>query len=436
MPAFHYIALNQQQQELAGVIEAPDEAAARKKLNELSLSVVSLNTLDQVPQSSAARFEFQAIAKKGRKVVGTIAAENPVKAYARLFGEYQLSITALGDSKEQQNLTELHKEYERLYRAKKKTDQAADAGEAFEKERQELLAKVDFTMQRMEDFLKANYGELKIDQRDELRAYLNQLMRIKDSTNLEHIKTTCEHMLDHIQKQELFLNEGQKLRESSKLKIETKALLDQLKRTGLQQDIDLVKTAHRLEKNPFLRPFIGFLLRHFTEQNPEILQLKQSLKVINTNILSYLKLLIFGKNKALRGEAWESIKMLRAEKKRLQLNIDAVRMQAAQAREGSQPHSLFWEHAGYVLGWVLAFYLLSYMASYPFTIKQFGLTAQLPKNLYFYHTGLMKTATIFLFLFYGAISVRNYWFARQRLASYFLMPLTFFAFLLIAINLM
>lgn len=436
MPAFHYIALNQEQKELAGVIEAPDEAAARKKLNELTLSVVSLNTLNQVPQSSALRFEFQAIDKNGKKVVGTIAAEDPVKAYARLFGEYQLTITALVDAEKEQNIAELHKAYERLYGTKKKTDQAGEGAGSFEKERQELLSKVDFTMQRMEEFLKTNYADLKIDERDTLRGYLNQLMRIKDSTNLEHIKTTCERMLDHIQKQELFINEGQKLRESSKLKIETKALLDQLKQTGLQQDIDLVKTAHRLQENRLLRPFVTFLLTTFTEQNSEIIKLKQDIKVLNSNIRSYLKVFVFGKTKALRIEALESIKMLRAEKKRLQLKIDAVRMEVAQAEAASLPQSLFWERISAVLGWVLAFYILSYVLSYPFTIKQFGIAAKLPKNFYFYHTGFMKGLTIFLFLFYGAIAIRNYWLPHHRIASYLLMPLTCATFLLIIINLM
>ena len=98
MPAYHYIALNKQQKELAGVIEAPDESAARVKLKELELSVVSLSTVDgtQTPEGSSKKvFEFEALDKNTKKVVGTIVGEEPLAVYTRLFDEYELNVLAL-----------------------------------------------------------------------------------------------------------------------------------------------------------------------------------------------------------------------------------------------------------------------------------------------------------------------------------------------------
>ncbi|MBI2638964.1 hypothetical protein HYW83_05230 [Candidatus Peregrinibacteria bacterium] len=450
MPAFHYVALNQDQKELSGVVEAPDEPKARVKLNELHLSVVSLTPIESFShdQSKTGKkiFEFEAIDKNGKKVVGTIASDDPLKAYGRLFEEYQLSVLSIflatlnAEEKETARKTgidTLREKYEKLAGAAKKQLEEEEQLELAQKaEKKELLEKIDFTLKRVQEFLRQFNAELKPEQRDTIQSYVDQLIRIKDSTNLEHIRTTCEKMLAHIQKQELFINEEQRLKESSKLKVETTELMEQLKSTGLKQEIDIVKTALRWQENAFLRPFAKIILRIFKAHNPEIQKLKSNIKAANHHIREYLKLLILGKTKIMRMEAWESILTLRSEKKRLKMQLKAALIEEEKALGNAQAGPAFADYAGTVFGWILAFYLLSYMIAYPFTIKNFGLkNLRIPDGFYFYHSSLLKGVTVLVFLAYSAFAVRNYWLKRSWGAPLILYPLTLFGFLLIMINL-
>lgn len=451
MPAFHYVALNQDQKELSGIVEAPDEPLARVKLNELHLSVVSLTLTESFSHDQSKTgnkiFEFEAVDKNGKKVVGTIASEDALKAYGRLFEEYQLNVLSLflstlsateKEAAKKMGIDNLREQYEKLAGAVvKKLAEEQQLELAQKAEKKELLGKIDSTLKRVQEFLRQFGAELKPEQRDAIQSYVDQLIRIKDSTNLEHIRTTCEKMLAHIQKQELFINEEQRLKESSKLKVETTELLEQLKSTGLKQEIDIVKTALRWRENAFLRPFANIILSVFKAHNPEIQKLHDEIKAINHHIREYLKLIIFGKTKIVRLEAWESILMLRSEKKRLKLKLKAALFEEEKALGSIQTGPTFADYAGTGLGWILAFYLLSYMIAYPFTIKNFGLkNLHIPEGFYFYHSSLLKGITILIFLAYSTLAIRNYWLVRSLSAPFILYPLTLFGFLLIMINLM
>lgn len=455
MPAYHYVALSSAGKELSGIIEALDDASARANLNQLGLSVVSLKTLEtapaqaagtpapQTPEKGKTVFEFEAMDRKGRHVVGTIVGETSIKVFTRLFDEYQLNVTSLVaasatlQEKEQLRLagvSELRAEYEKLTGSKKRGKEG-ETEEVQAAARRELLEKVDFTMREMEKFMKDYSQELKEEQRESIQSYLNQLVRIKESTNLEHIRATCEKMLDYIQKQELFIHEEDRLKESAKLKVETKELLGALKRTGLQSELDIVKSAGRWQEIPILRPLANFILRLFAAQNPEIRKLREEIKSVNHHLRSYWKMLLLGKSKTLKLEAWESIKTLREEKKRLKLKLQALKMEERKQYEVNRPESFFWDQVGAIIGWVLAFYLATYIIAYPLTVKLFNLPP-LPKSLYFYQTRITTVITLALFLAYAAVGIRNYWLRKHGGLTLLLYPLTVFGFLLIVINLM
>lgn len=451
MPSYHYVALNQEHKELSGVIEAPDEPLARQKLNELSLSVVSLALLaaDAAASSSGdqgkkIRFEFDAFDKNGKKIVGTIVSEDPLKAYARLFDEYSLNVVALFSAalseqdKEQARkigIESLRKQYEKTYGQKKKNLELQPAIE-LQEQRKELLGKVDFTTDRIEIFLKEFGGELKTEERETIQSYLNQLMRIKDSNNLPHIRSTCERMLDYIQKQELFINEGKRIRENTKLKVETQQMLDQLKHTGAKKEFDLVKIAVDWKEHHPLFKFLGnAILKLFSAQDPEIRKLREEISNVNGQIWSYIKIFIFGKSKIMRSEAWISIKTLFEEKKRLKRKIKTMKINAAGLITPDRVRSgIFLQNATSVIGWILSFYLLSYMIAYPFTVKSFKIA--IPQNLFFYSTYFTKGATIFLFIAYAALTANGFWFKQRRFLGYIVHFAGIFGFLLILINLM
>lgn len=446
MPQFHYIALNQDQKELSGVIEAPNEILARKKLNDLGLSIVALKTSETLTRPEGkTTFEFEALDKNGKKVIGTIVADSGLKAYARLFDEYQLNVTALVDAAlaeveknkaKVQGIGMLQKAYEASFRQQKKKLTAEDTESlTLEKSRQELLEKINFTMRRVESFLQTYYSDLKTEEREVIQGYLNQLIRIKDSTNLDHIRSTCERMLQHLQNKELFLHEEQKARESATVKVETKEMLRNLKRTGLQKEINLRTSLHHWQNILWLRPLATFLLRFFKEPNPEVKKLKDEIKNANIHILAYLKILLFEKSKLLKREAFESIRTLQKEKKRLRLSIRGFTLQAQKWKtEGSFQNRRSEERLRELSGWLLAFYLLVYFFSYPLSTKVFPFS--FPQNFSFYHTQLIKGLTIFFFFFYGVLTISLFWLKGKFIRSYLVYGIGLFVFLLISINLL
>lgn len=450
MPSYHYLALNQAGNQLSGVIEAADQASAQATLNNLKLSVVSINAIENAqmaaPNADSIKFEFEALDRDGKKVVGTISSQSLVKAFARLFDEYKLDITYLTpalatlaekETARKAGIVEIQKEYETLFaqKSKKAEAQAEQASSEQMEKHNELMKKIEFTTKKIKEFLIKYNADLINEERETIQSYLNQLIRIKDSTNLEHIRATCEKMLEHIQRQELFIHEEEKSKESARFKIDTRSMLDDLKRTGLQKDIDIEKTAVAWLSSPILKPLADFIINTFTEQNPEIKKLKMEIKTVNSNIWAYAKMIIPAKTKVIRGEAIESIKTLLKERSRIKMKIKSIKIEERKILSSSLEQSHSGDHLQSVIGWLLSLYLITYLITYPFSIKTFS-TFLLPKSFYFYQPRLTTIVTIFLFLSYGALGIRNYWLRRHPMAPYIIYPFTIFAFLLIIINLM
>ncbi|MBI2453590.1 hypothetical protein HYV58_00235 [Candidatus Peregrinibacteria bacterium] len=449
MPSYHYIALNPEQKELAGMIEAEDEATARKYLNELGISIISINPADSAaPKKNSATatggtvYEFEARDKTGKKVVGTIASETPIKAFAKLAEEYQLDVLFLfpsslspeeKETSKKNGIAELENEYKKLYTSSVKEKNAEDTGAAAQEQRRELMGKVEFTTTRMEDFLKRYGAELKGEEREVLQSYLNQLMRIKDSTNLDHIRTTVEKMLEHIQKQELFINEEQRLKESAELKVDSKEMLTNLKKTGLQRDIDVIKTAEAIRGNRYLKPIGELLVRWLKPKNPEVLGIKQEMQSVNKHLFAYVKLFLFGPTKVMKREALQSIRTLWNEKKRLAIKLSVLKTEEKKRNITEQKAGPLEDRIAAVSGWVLAFYLASYAITYPFSMKNFGLS-EMPSSVFFYRSPLTSAFTMGFFFLYAAAAGRNYWLPPKSIGRSFVFPSALFLFLLFAVN--
>lgn len=416
MLSFHYVAINPQREQLSGVIEAENEVEARKKLNDLGFSIVTIEEVAKAAHEASTKpiFEFEAFDKNGKKIVGTVVADDSLSAFVRLFEAYKLNVLYVTDSKASeeekqkarvQGIGALQTQYEKT----RVNIPGAVAGDGTsnvdEKERVILVKQVDDTMKRITAFLSQYTNDIKIEERDAIQSYLNQLSRIKDSSNLEHIRSTCERMLEHIQKQELFLNEKEKRKVSMSLKLQTHNLLDQLKSTGLQKDISLSDFAKKLESKPFLEPIAKLFSKYFVESNPAIVSLNDQIRAVNKNISTYIKVLFSG-GKGMRHEAWESIKVLRGEKKRLLVARDGLRQQdkKVSVAEGTIEHGIVYD----LSAWILAFYLFGYFATYPFTVKE--ITHAVPKTFFFYSSVITNDLVIGIFFL----------FCIQRITSLFM----------------
>lgn len=448
MPAYHYIALNKQQKELAGVIEAPDESAARIKLKELELSVVSLSTVagTQTPTGTTKKvFDFEALDKNSKKVVGTIVGEDPLAVYTRLFDEYELNVLLLieggASAKEKETarkegVAELQARYTALKgMLQEKNVEEEQAKNAQLAEKKELMAKVEQTTERVRTFLATSANDIKPEEREMIQSYIDQLLRIKDSTNLEHIRNTCERMLKHIQSQELFVHQKERMRESARLKLDTRNLLEELNRSGLNKDIDVRGVITGWQQHPVLKYLARLVNRIFKPDSPAIAELKTTIRATNAHMWSYYKAVVTASSSSIRLEAWESLKTLRAEKQRLKERVQVLRMQERLTETQLHPKTLSTTTTiALCAGWILAFYLLSYIISYPFTIKVLS-TGEVPSSFFFYKTQFTKLLTLGLFALYATLTIRITWLNKSPLGSFILYPVSVFLFFLMVINL-
>lgn len=426
---YHYIALSQDSRELSGIIEATDEPQARVKLNELGMSVVSLSLVnDDVPlvakndQENDAKvasplFEFEAFDANNKKVMGTIASQDELHAFSRLLNEYKLSVYYLANStldtaskKKARSvgtadLQRRYKEQKDLTQSQKNTPLTPTQNEVTNTEEKiQLIKTVDSTIERINEFLKENATLIKQEERDTIISYVNQLLRIKDSSNLAHIKATCEKMLAHIQKQELFINEREKIKESAQLKLETSKLLDELNAGSLQKSIYINDVVEKWSQTAALKYISALVKNFFPPLTPAMREKKKQISTIQSHITTFAKTLIFGSSGALRSEAWESIKVLRTQKKRLELELKALE---AEEKRIIEAHTQIDNNAntmpfGTISGYLMSFYLLTYFLSFPFTIKQNPMAQTAPASVFFYGTTYIKALTLLLFVYYCA----------------------------------
>lgn len=464
---YHYIALSQESRELSGVIEAAQEIEARAKLNELGMSVVSLTIVAEDAQlvakhtaagkETSAIFEFEAFDQNKKKVVGTIAAQDEFQAFIRLIEEYRLSVYYLVSSQldipskkktRLQGIGILQKQYNDYKKTipvstKNKTNGNSQLVEREKNnvagiEKNKLLVTINETIDKINAFI-ANYGpQIKLEERDTIMSYINQLIRIKGSSNIDHIKATCEKMLSHIQKQELFINEQERIKESAHLKLETSKLLDELNASRLSKAIYINDLIEKWQKSQILPSIGNYFASWFPPLNSQMREKKTHIAAVGMNLHTYYKTLIRGSSKALRSEAWEAIKLLRAQKKRLQLEYNALvseerRIIDAHSSVKTLQSSAFF---GSLVGFLISFYLIAYYISYFFTVKKTSWLPFLPDNFFFYQTSYIKAITLLLFLMYAIKSFfRQHDDYNDPILKTVAYTISFISFMFIAVNL-
>ncbi|MCT4591841.1 MAG: hypothetical protein N4A36_00420 [Candidatus Gracilibacteria bacterium] len=220
---FSYIALSPEYQRLTGVITAEDQAKARAKLHEMGLTVISItehkggNIEEEhgikapTTNTESTTFYFKVINPKGQTVDGTIDSNNRITAFRRLVGEYNFKILLLceasvppseRETEGTNGLKELAQEVEEEYGIKYQ-EPSMDTGESeeskkkdeyFEKQKKEVLKEVEEVVKQAEKIL-AEYSEkLSGEENQNIRNKLNDLMRIRLSNNLPHIRNLTEEL--------------------------------------------------------------------------------------------------------------------------------------------------------------------------------------------------------------------------------------------------
>lgn len=426
---FQYTALSPTSQKLTGTIEASSESEAREKLNRLSLSIIELSIMADgkpLPKAGAGiRFVFEATDRNGKKVIGTIDAKDTAEAFMKLSEDYHLTIMALSPEATPEQKIDL-KPLQESYEKKRTKEEDAEKILAREKEteRKELLHKVDTTMETVQAFLNEYGPDMKPEERERIRAYINQLFRIKDSTNLTHIKRTCETMLAYLRDREVFLKEARKLKEQAVIKVESRHLLEELKHMGIKREIDMATVLTWFSKIPGLGGFFSTIEHRFAFDDPQAMELRKKLKDIKSRIWEFRKIAFKSKDHAYRAEIAQAIEALKGEKKRLSFELrgilakrkEALLLEKAARGVTSSSMELF-------IGWLLAFYLTFYFVTFPFASKDLGIR-EIPLTFSFYEVNFLKTVLPLLFLLHIAITLRRELFPGKILPSF--LTYTFF----------
>lgn len=461
MPKYRYIVVNNENQQLDGTIGAPDEASARKELNGLGFSVISMTPMAEEEITAAANempvFEFAGIDKNGKRVLGTIQAEDRLAAFKRLVNEYAFNVEYVIDDKlsEAEKIQERQKgvfdlqssvEEEQSLTKKKETGAEKDLRE-FEKEQEALKFQIDFVLNKVRQMLDEHEKDMKQETKEHIRQYVDKLMRIRTSTNLEYIRKTAEELLSYLQKEELFMNEETHMKARTKLLVEAKSLTMQLKRSKSKTSLSFGDQLRQwrkehIIKNPqpsavekminlFLHIFIG------SQDEPENIQaVRKDITTINNQILQYLTLYFQANTPEFKAETKEGLVKLWMERKKMKKALKEKSKESIRARRAAGEETgmdKFTDELFSFSGWLLAFYLVYYFISIYLTSKNLGIQS-IPYVFYIFKSSFLKYFLATLFLFHGAVSVKINFFRNSEIAAIIISPIFIFGTLLILLN--
>lgn len=431
MAQFQYTAVNKDGKKLSGVIGAASENEARKQLNTFGISILNINQTAKTANKSQtgevstteemSKFEFEAFDKTGQKILGTIPASSRYKAFKRLMEEYQFEVAyvvpagsddATKAKAKKEGLDVLKAEYEANLKSEGKNAEATETEETkeFEEKRQALLERVDFILEKIKKLLATYEKDINPENKKIVQNYVDKLLRIKSSTNLDYIEHTSEELLKKVQDQELFLHKENLETQREKVKLESQQLLASLhSRPGKQKAVtdDIEELHEKLEASDsrFLKGF-SQLLEKFIP-SPEEKAIKSKIRATNKQLITFWKIWLKA-SKTSKPEAKRSIEEVQAEKKRLKKELKELKVkrmkQKKEANEVEEP--LIIEEISGFLGWLLAFYLVTYFLSHYILAKSFTNGNFLPGDFNLLSSPILRYMLISIFIWYIMLNIR------------------------------
>lgn len=444
MPQFQYTAVNNSGKKLNGVIGAVDENEARKQLNTFGISVLGIKKTKELagasPKSTEPTiiageeldtFEFEAFDKNGRKVLGSIPADNRYKAFKRLMDEYKFEVSyvvKMGASPEEkekaklEDLTALRAEYDEKHKSKvEKKIMNAD----FEEKKAALLSKVDSILEKIKALLAQYDADIKPESKQQIQKYIDKLLRIKSSTNLDYIEQTSEELLKKIQGQELFLHKEKMSAERDKLKLETQKMMANLHRKSSdKKDVmdELGNLQGKLIKSKYaIFKQFGKILKPFA-LTPKEKDLKKQIRTVNKQVWSFRKIWLTA-NKGTKSNAYKSLQKIIDERNRKKLDFKTLHEKNKEVKEGQVHEPLIAEEVMNFLGWLLGFYLVAYFFSYYVFAKAFPKGNPLPGDFNLLESSMLRTLLISFFLWYVLLHLRIQYLRYQNWANAVIIPL-------------
>lgn len=466
MPQYKYVAITQDNQKMTGSLNAQNEDSARKELNTLGLAILSIEEaktettpqmkpqkpqpteeqprkIEEVPIKTAhtggffkkidnkllTKFEFEARDKSGKKIVGTIPGADKLSAFRRLITEYQFDVTYISklentpeektkDRKE--GTTTLKAQIEDLQKVESELSAEATKNNDFKEKQKTLLDKVDYVLEKIKGVLQTYDLEIKPENKKLIQSYIDKLLRIKNSTNLEYIEHTAEELLNKIQSQELFLHKESLQKEKASIIVQSQELMASLHSTD-KHKTTFIEDIHK--KLPMLRiKFLEKILEKF-KPDPEILSLKSIIKATNKQLFTYMRIWLKTSDKEAKKQVSDSIRGILGERKNLKEKLHTlIRQKKTKAitQDITIKKDTLTEETANFLGWLLGFYLIYYFTTYYLIQKKFTYTISLPWNPDITQNGLLKYLVAIIFLWYILLAGKIKFLPKQKFITPFM----------------
>lgn len=437
---FSYTIVNKEGKKLTGTIDSENEGGARDELNKLGFPVIDMmqineETADEI-LGKTKKFEFEAIDQTGRRILGTVSAEDRYPAFKRLVGEYHFTVEKIWqasasldvqDQEKNLGVVDLYTQIKKETSQKEKPSQV----QALEKEREEkekfIRTHVETALEKAKTLLATSGDKIKEEEKIALQQKSDRLLRVKTSSNIEYVRHLAEELLLHIQNQEIY-KEKPEGKEQEKLNLEIKKLLSELHEDKIKPTLrqDILESIQRWKKrnlredeepkgiNKILNAIFSFIEEIFT-QPPEISSRKQKIQLINRETFSYYILLLKEKSPQLREEIKESIGNLRQEKAKIKNELREIREKYRKEEELKEELSMsqrLMNELLALLGWIIFFYIgfhiLTIYRAFP---EKFGKIMQISTTNKF-----MILLTI-LFITYTSTNIKKTFFSGNRFAA-------------------
>jgi protein subunit release factor A len=462
MPKFSYIVVNNEDKQLAGVVEAPDAKTARGDLKELGFSVVSLEEKAEDVSEDGLAFEFKGLDKHNRNVSGTIKSEDKYNAFKRLISEYELDIAYLvaADLEESAKISAKKKGVGDLLRKYQKDSETLTAipktktsiqNDPNFKEKKALVERqIKYVLNKVKDLITQHGDKLNPQDKQTIKSFVNKILRIKSSTNLDYIKNTCKSLLEFLQNIEWLSHGKTQIDEKFKMHIETQQMIDNIqhgKDFGIYEDLEDQIIRWRSEhikgneKIPFgdkIKDAYYSVLLSIIHEEKDVRTIKKEITQISRELNQYRKMYLTAKDKTYREGASKSLKSLHERRNKLKAKLKEIRESNKQTHHEKGGFTSFEKTVALIKGlsgWLLFFYLTYYFVStYVITKTLPFMKGDVPSIFYLFQTGTIKYLLPGVFLLHLTTSIKLTFFRKSILYSALMFPVFILGILLTMFN--
>lgn len=463
MPKYSYTVINQEGQKLTGTIESDSETVARQSLNKLGFPILDITPVNEEVaeeiMGKSLKFEFQAVDQNGRKVVGTIAAEDKYPAFKRLINEYHFAVEYMylvslsPEAKDEEKKRGVLELYTMLKNEESKGDHttSGEKAAAVSKEENEKIVaqQADFVLQKVGILIEDFSDVVKPEDRNTIQKKADRLMRLKTSKNTDYVKHLSEDLLMYVQNQEIYLTKEKSDKKLQSFRIDMKRLLNDIHRekAGTSWDQQILTSIYNWNRehiehndNPAwwektVKSIFDFV-ENILSEPPEVTVLKDKIRVINQQIWDYYKMYFRESTMENRAEIKESIRTLKEQKSELKMELSNLKKKLDE-EEALQEKETSWDKINDELvsltGWFFGIYFVAHAIYVYVATKSLPISINLPFPKVTEYRSYYVTMLILLIL-HGVFQVRALATLKRGWINIVLFPLATLSILLVVFN--